>query len=168
MPQRFITELGGYADALTTGDVRTWTAYTPLFNTQNGDGALGNGVTLGFYRVVRDTLFYSVELDIGGTTNVGTGGFLIGLPAGFTVDNASMLGFGVALSSGIATQSSVAGATFPLMQAAAINAAFGVGTPAGVGFVISNSATGALLDGVTPFAFAATDIVSVSGTVAIG
>ena len=167
MPQRFITEQGGYADALNTGDVRTWAAYTPLFNTLNADGVLGNGVTTGFYRVVRDTLFYSIELDIGGTTNVGTGAFLLGLPAGFTADNAQMLGLGSALSSGFASQISVASANFPLAQAAAINAAFGAGTPVGVAFVITNSATGAVLDGTSPFAFAAGDAVVVCGSIAI-
>lgn len=151
-----------------------WTAYTPNFNTQNADGSLGDGVTIGFYKIDGDTLYYNILLQWGTTTNGGTGFFVLGLPGqaggpvlpgGLVIDNSKMIGFGVNLSSGTAFQGSVAGATFPLTQGAAAD--FGVGLGNSVAFFISNSATGAFADAADPFAWANGDILSVSGIVSL-
>lgn len=150
------------AQGVPVGDI--WTAYTPIFNTSNVDGVIGDGQIAGFYKIDGDTLFYSI-LFIWGTTTAGTGTLVFGLPSTVTIDNAKMQGFGINLSSGAAVQASVANATFPLIQVVAAD----VGPPIGncVQFVIVNSATGAFLDNATPFAFANLDEVFVQGSVAL-
>lgn len=142
-----------------------WVAYTPVFNTQNNDGAIGDGTTLGVFKIDGDTLYYSIALQWGTTTNGGTGFFTFSLPAGVLPDNAKMIGFGAMLSSGDASQLSVAGASFPLIQLLAAD----LGPPVGpvVAFGVSTSATGAFLDAADPFAWANTDQLIVSGQVAI-
>ena len=142
-----------------------WTAYTPTFNTQNADGALGDGVIQGMFKIEGDSLFYSIILQWGTTTNGGTGFFVFGLPPGIVVDNAKMLGFGIGLSSGVASQTSVANATFPLFQLLAADLGPPINTV--VAFGIGTSATGAFLDAADPFAWAPTDQLLVEGVVAI-
>jgi hypothetical protein len=151
------------AQGVPIGDI--WTVYTPTFNTQNADGALGDGVIIGTYKIDGDTLYYSIFFEAGLTTNFGTGNFVFGLPTNVTIDNGKMTGFGYMLSSGVAIQASVANASFPLLQAAAAD----LGPPLGNSliFIISNSATGALLDGTAPFAWAPSDLVIVQGSVAL-
>ena len=156
-PGRWLASVSGLAGI--------WTAYTPSFNSQNADGAIGDGLIEGRFKVDGDTLSYSISLQWGATTNGGTGFLVFGMPPGVTIDNAKMLGFGVGLSSGIAAQSSVANQTFPLIQLAAAD----FGPPIGpvVAFGLSNSATGAFLEATSPFAFAAGDFIAIQGTVAL-
>lgn len=142
-----------------------WTTYTPSFNSQNADAALGDGSIEGRFKIDGDTLFYSISLGWGSTTNGGTGFFVFSLPAGVTIDNAKMIGFGAGLSSGAAAQSSVAGQTFPLIQLAAVD--FGPPIGPAVAFGVSNSPTGAFLEATSPFAFAAGDFIVVQGIVAL-
>jgi len=151
------------AQGVPIGDI--WTVYTPVFNTANADGAIGDGVITGSFKIDGDTLFYNIVLTWGTTTNGGTGFLTFSLPPGITVDNAKMQGFGINLSSGIASQVSVAGASFPLIQALAAD----LGPPLGqvLAFIISNSATGAFLEGASPFAFATTDTIAIQGSVAL-
>lgn len=150
------------AQGVPAGDI--WTAYTPTFNTANNDGVIGNGVIAGFYKVDGDTLYYSIEFDIGGTTNLGTGSFVFGLPTGFTPDNAKMIGFGVMLSSGAAGIALAVPPTYPIEQVAAAD----FGPPVGIGTLWAmSSGAGVALDATNPAAFAAGDSIFMQGSVAI-
>lgn len=150
--------------AQTVPDGNIWTAYTPTFNTANNDGAIGNGTITGFYKVDGDTLYYSIEFDIGGTTNLGTGGFVFGLPTGFAPDNAKMIGFGVMLSSGAAVIALAVPPTYPIEQVAAAD----FGPPVGIGTLWGMSTgAGVVVDATNPAAFAAGDFIFMQGSVAL-
>lgn len=68
---------------VTAGDFNAgaWTTYTP---TIGGTGwAIGNGTVTGRYRLIDvKTLALKIEMSLGSTTTVGTGGLTIGMPSG--------------------------------------------------------------------------------------
>lgn len=65
-----------------------WTAYTPSWVTSGTAPTIGNGSLVGAYFQNGKFLQFRIVLNIGSTTNVGTGSWFLSMPGGFTLAGA--------------------------------------------------------------------------------
>lgn len=63
-----------------------WTVYTPTWTTTGNPPSIGDGVLAGRYRRRGMSLEILINFVIGASTNIGTGSWQFGLPAGFLTD----------------------------------------------------------------------------------
>lgn len=122
-----------------------WTTYTPSWFASGTAPGLGNGSISGAYAIAGKTVFWRFRLAFGSTTALGTGTYSFSLPSTPNSVSHESLGVGLALDISAVAYTSLAAhisgaATFDLIAPTAR---------------ISNT---------VPYAWAAGDIVSVTGT----
>lgn len=72
-----ISSLDTRVTALETG---VWTAYTPVWHSSGTAPSIGNGILTGAYVQVGKIVFFRAYLELGSTSNPGSGVYWIGLP----------------------------------------------------------------------------------------
>lgn len=154
--------LGLSSDAVGTSDTQTltnktledpvitapsgWTSYTPTWTATGGGNSLGDGTLTGRYHKVGRTVTFFLELKFGATTNLGAGNYL------FTVPVTARGGINTPLGTGMPYDSSPAARE---VAVAYLNSS--------TDFAILRG-TGGLVSATAPYAWAAGDKISVTGT----
>lgn len=74
--------------------VGDWISYTPGFNSTGLDASLGNGVVSGQWRTVKDSIRITILINMGSSTVLGSGNFILNLPlpsSQMQIDNSKCL-----------------------------------------------------------------------------
>jgi hypothetical protein len=66
--------------------ITDWVGYTPVWDGSTTQPSIGNGILSGKWRRVGDSMEVSIYLEIGSTTNVGSGTWRLTLPTGYSAD----------------------------------------------------------------------------------
>jgi len=70
--------------------VTEWESFTPVWDSDNNNVVLGNGVLSGKYRRVGESAEIQINFDPGSTTLYGTGGWNFTIPSGLSIDAAKV------------------------------------------------------------------------------
>lgn len=129
----------------------TWTSYTPTWTAASVNPTIGNGTRVGRYISVGKTVIFEIQFTMGNTTSFGTGAYSIALPVAAARQDLTFHGsirdVGSSNSYPIKGELTGSATTMILRQWS---------TTAGNQF--------ASVGPSTPFTFANTDIISISGT----
>jgi len=127
----------------------TWTAYTPPWTASITNPVLGNGGSVGSYTQIGKNVHFRILITMGTTTTYGSGWYQLWCPISPAVGATSFaVGNGYLYDASLAVQ-------YPLM---------GKLEGSGILSLWNTDTSNALVTNTTPFTFATSDIITLSGT----
>lgn len=137
---------------LALEDNSAWTSYTPTLRTESGSISLGNGESIGAYKVVGKTCHFRAKFNIGSSTTFGSNGIIIGLPV--AAKSADYVFSAVALDNGNAWYELTANGIY-------------LGLTSETALLAKTTGTGSsseVVSAIFPFSFGGGDSIAFSGT----